>query len=376
MNYCIFGLGNVGSNVFKLLKLKKIKTFSKNNRFNCNLKFNYKKYEKLFKFNNLFIELIGGINIPYEIIINSILFKNIFITANKDLISKYIFFFYFYFNKINKKIFFEASVCGSLPIINLINNFYSKELIFYFLGVLNGTCNYILTNIKKKKFIKLIFSSIKKGFSEKNYEKDILGLDTIFKFSILISKINYYYINFKYIYSESIFNLFNYLRKFFFEKKYLSFYLNINNYIFINISLFLTKNIYFLKNKNSYNCLLINCKNSKKNFFSSLGAGGLSTSTSVLNDYNQSFKKNTFCIKKCFVKKKKIINKNFLCFNYLIKIKFHYNIFYFLFNLKIKIIKLFYKKYLIIKIKKTFYKKILFFLYFLNKKKFFLYKLL
>ncbi|XRA05367.1 MAG: hypothetical protein ACN6LP_00730 [Candidatus Carsonella ruddii] len=97
MNYCIFGLGNVGNNVFKLLKLKKIKTFSKNNRFNCNLKFNYNKYEKLFKFNNLFIELIGGVDIPYEIIINSIYFKNIFITANKDLISKYFFFFFFFF---------------------------------------------------------------------------------------------------------------------------------------------------------------------------------------------------------------------------------------------------------------------------------------
>ncbi|MGK2912777.1 MAG: hypothetical protein ACSLEI_00750 [Candidatus Carsonella ruddii] len=375
MNYCIFGLGNVGSNVFKLLKIKKIKTFSKNNRFNCKLKFNYKKYEKLFNFNNLFIELIGGINIAYEIIINSIFYKNIFITANKDLVSKYVFFLFFYFNKINKKFFFEASVCGSLPIINLINYRYSKEIIFYFLSILNGTCNYILTNIKKKKFIKLILSSIKKGYSEKNYEKDILGLDSIYKFSILISKINCYYINFKYIYSESIFNLFNYIRKFVFEKKYLSFYLNINNYIFINISLFLTKNVYFLKNKNSYNFLLINCKNSKKNFFSSLGAGGLPTSMSVLNDYNQSFKKNIFYIKNCFIKKK-ILNKNFFCFNYLIKIKFNYNIFYFLFNLKIKIIKFFFKKYLIIKIKKTFYKKILFFLYFLNKEKFFLYKLL
>ncbi|MFI4883811.1 MAG: hypothetical protein ACH6QK_00290 [Candidatus Carsonella ruddii] len=375
MNYCIFGLGNVGSNVFKLLKLKKIKTFSKNNRFNCKLKFNFKKYEKLFNFNNLFIELIGDVNTSYEIIINSIFFKNIYITANKDLISKYIFFLFFYFNKINKNFFFEASVCGALPIINLINNCYSKELIIYFISILNGTCNYILTNIKKKKFINLIFSSIEKGYSEKNYEKDIFGLDTIFKFSILISKINCYYINFKYIYSESIFNLFNYIRKIFFEKKYLSFYLNINNYVFINISLFLTKNIYLFKNKNSYNCLLINCKNSKKNFFSSLGAGGLPTSMSVLNDFNQSFKKNIFYIKKCIFKKR-IINKNFLCFNYLIKINFNYNIFYFLFNLKIKIIKFFYKKYLIIKIKKTFYKKILFFLYFFNKEKFFIYKLL
>lgn len=376
MNFSIFGLGNVGSNVFKILNLNnKILTFSKKNRFNCLVKFNQKKYEKLFKNRNLFIELIGSINLSFEIIINCIKNNNNYITANKDLISKYVFFLFFFFNKINKNIYYEASVCGSLPIINLLNNYYSKENLFYFISILNGTCNYILTNIKNNTFLKLINLSVKKGFAEKLFEKDILGIDSVFKFSILISKTNNYYISFNLIYLESIFGISNYIRKIYFEKKHLSLYLNLNNYLFLNISLFLTKNIFFFKSKSSYNSIILNCKNSKKNIFSSLGAGGEPTASSVVSNFYQSFEKKTFFKKKCF-KKKSIINKNFICLNYLIKIKFNYNLFFFLNKFKIKFIKFYFKKYLIIKIKKTFYKKILFFLYFFKKKKFFLYKLL
>ncbi|MBY0585471.1 hypothetical protein K5B08_01065, partial [Candidatus Carsonella ruddii] len=125
MNFSIFGLGNVGSKVFNILNFKnKILTFSKNNRFNCLVKFNSNKYEKLFNIKNLFIELIGNVDVVIEIVLNCIKYNNNFISANKDLISKYSFFLNFLFKKINKKIYYEASVCGSLPIISLLDNFY------------------------------------------------------------------------------------------------------------------------------------------------------------------------------------------------------------------------------------------------------------
>ncbi|MBY0585426.1 hypothetical protein K5B08_00780, partial [Candidatus Carsonella ruddii] len=212
--------------------------------------------------------------------------------------------------------------------------FYSKEIFFYFYGILNGTCNYILTNIKKKTFLKLINLSIKKGIAEKSFEKDIFGFDTMFKFSILISKIKKVFIPYNFIYLESIFNLCNYIRKIFFEKKFLSFYLNINNYIFLNVSLFFTKNVFLKKSKNSFNSIIINCKNSKKTTLTSLGAGGVPTASAVVYNFYQSFEKKTFFNSKC-IKKIKIINKNYLCLNFLIKIEFHYNIFYFLNILKI-----------------------------------------
>ncbi|XZR52943.1 MAG: hypothetical protein ACM3Q5_00815 [Candidatus Carsonella ruddii] len=376
MNFSIFGLGNVGSNFYNNFKNKnEIITFSKNNRFNCLLKNNKTDYKKLFKKKHLFIELIGNINISIEIILNSIKNKNDFISANKDLISKYAFFLNFLFKKNNIKIYYEASVCGALPIINLLDNFYFKDKILYLFGILNGTCNYILSNIKKLNFSKLINLSIKKGIAEKQYSNDIFGIDTLYKTSIIISKINNYNIFYYNIYLESIFNLNNYIRKIFFYKKFISYFYNLNNYIFLNISLFLFKNNLIKNINNSYNFILLNYFNSQKTFLSAIGAGGNPTSYSVRANFHQSFEKKNFLNKIC-IKKKNIINKNLFCINYLLKLKFDYNIFFILFSLKMKFLKLFYNKNILIKLKKTYYKKILFFLFFFKNKKFIINKIL
>ncbi|BCG49360.1 hypothetical protein [Candidatus Carsonella ruddii] len=375
MNYSIFGLGNVGSNVYTILIKKKISTFSKNNRFNCLLLKNQVNYEKLFKKNNLFIELIGSINVSIEIVLNCIKYKNNYISANKDLVSKYLFYINFLFKKNNKKIYYEAAVCGALPIINLLNNFYSKEKIFYFLGILNGTCNYILSNIKIHKFNKLINLSIKKGMAEKQFEKDIFGLDSMYKLSILISKFNKEFFLYNYIFLESIFFINKFLKKIYYEKKHTSVYINLNNYIFLNVSLFLTNNLFLIKTNNSFNSIILNSINSKKTQIISIGAGGRETASSVISNFFQSFEKKIFLEKKCIFKKNIMLN-NYFCFNYIIKLFFDYNIFYYLNFFKIKFIKFFYKQYLLIKTKKIFYKKILFFLYFFKKKNFFCYKII
>ncbi|XZR52534.1 MAG: hypothetical protein ACM3Q7_00815 [Candidatus Carsonella ruddii] len=376
MNLSIFGLGNVGSHFYNNFKNKnKIITFSKTNRFKCLLKNNKIDYKKLFKKKHLFIELIGNVNITIEIVLNSIKNKNNFLSANKDLISKYIFFINFLFKKNNIKIYYEASVCGVLPIINLLDNFYFKDKIFYLFGILNGTCNYILSNIKKFKFSKLINLSIKKGMAEKAYSNDIFGIDTLYKTSIIISKINNFNIFYYNIYLESIFNLNNYIRKIFYYKKFISYFYNLNNYVFLNISLFLLKNNLIKNINNSYNFILLNSFNSQKTFLSAVGAGGLPTSYSVITNFYQSFKKKIFLNKNC-IEKKNIINKNLFCINYLLKLKFDYNIFFILFNLKIKFLKLFCNKKILIKLKKTYYKKILFFLFFFKNKNFFINKIL
>ncbi|BFI90952.1 hypothetical protein [Candidatus Carsonella ruddii] len=376
MNFLIFGLGNVGSNFYNSFKNKNnFITFSKNNRFKCLLINNRNNYVSLFKKNSLFIELIGNVNTTIEIVLNSIKKKSNFISANKDLISKYVFFLNFLFKKNKIKTYYEASVCGVLPIINLLDNFYFKDKIFYLFGILNGTCNYILSNIKSLNFSKLINLSIKKGIAEKHYFNDIFGIDTVYKTSIIISKINNYNIFYYNIYLESIFNLNNYIRKIFYYKKFISYFYNLNNYIFLNISLFLLKNNLIKNINNSYNFILINSFNSKKTFISSTGAGGLPTSYSVITNFYQSFEKKIFFNKNC-IKKKNIINKNLFCINYLLKMNFNYNIFFFLFDLKIKFLKLFYRKKILIKLKKTYYKKILFFLYFFKNEKYFINKIL
>ncbi|AFP83794.1 homoserine dehydrogenase [Candidatus Carsonella ruddii CS isolate Thao2000] len=377
MKINIFGLGNVGSGSFFYFKNKKnIITFSRKNRFKCVLKKNFKNYIFLFKKNRFFIELIGSINVCFEIILNCLKNKNNYITANKEIISKYFFFINFLFKINNKKIYFEASVGGSMPIIKNLKNFYFTEKKLYFLSILNGTNNFILTNIKKYNFNKLIKIAINKGYAEQNFKNDILGLDTLYKSTIIISIIKNFFLNKFIINLESIFSLNLFFRLTLYKKIYIFFFLKIKKYNFFCINLFFTKNFFFYKTKNSLNCFFFNCLNSKKSFFVSPGAGSEETTSSIISDYFSSLKKKLFLKSFCnnYIKN---INFKFTSYNYIYFFYKKINNIYFIIKNKIKILKYFlYKKNVIIKTKKTLFKKVLEFLYFIKNENFNLYKIL
>ncbi|AFP83604.1 homoserine dehydrogenase [Candidatus Carsonella ruddii] len=377
MKINIFGLGNVGSGTYFYFKNKKnIITFSKKNRFKCFLKKNFKNYIFLFKKNRFFIELIGNINVCFEIILNCIKNKNNYITANKEIISKYFFFINFIFKINNKNIYFEASVGGSMPIIKNLKNFYFIEKKIYFLSILNGTNNFILTNIKKNNLNKLIKIAIKKGYAEQNFKNDVLGIDTLFKSTIIYSIFKKSFFNKFNFNLESIFGLNLFFRLTLYKKIYIFFFLKIKKYNFYCINLFFTKNFFFYKSKNSLNCFFFNCLNSKKSFFISPGAGSMETTSSIISDYFLSINKkiflNSFCNNNI-----KNINFKFMSFNYIFFLNKKINNMYFIIKNKIKILKIsIYKNNIIIKIKKIFFKKILDFLYFIKNKNYNLYKIL
>ncbi|AFP84348.1 homoserine dehydrogenase [Candidatus Carsonella ruddii] len=373
MKISIFGLGVVGSSFYNIFKNKsKIITFTRKNKFNCKLNKTFNKYKKLFNKNSIFVELIGSINCIIEIVLNSIKNKNNYITANKEFISKYSFFTNFMFKISNIKIYYEASVGGSLPLIKL-TNYYSNSKILYCISILNGTTNFILTNLTNLNFKKLINLSIKKGYAEYNYSNDIFGLDTLYKHSILCSLFFKKFICHYKFNLESIFGTNNFLKKNFYIKKYLSIFLNINNYLFSIISVFLTKNIFLYKTKNSLNLSFLNFCNFKKHILIAPGAGAIETGETINSNFLNVFEKKYFKNYKCnnFIYFLKHI---YFCFNLVIYLKINYNYLYIINILKIKIIKFYKHNKIFLKTKKNFYKKILFFLYYIKNNNFYISK--
>ena len=81
---------------------------------------------------------------------------------------------------------FEASVCGEIPIINAVSNMPSKADIAKLEGIINGTCNYILTKMEKgMNYGQALREAQKKGFAEQNPEFDVNGNDAAQKLAIL-----------------------------------------------------------------------------------------------------------------------------------------------------------------------------------------------
>lgn len=136
---------------------------------------------------DIVIELIGGYHPAYEFIMKAMANKKHIVTANKAMISKYWDKLLDSSKKNQVEIMAEGSVGGGIPILRAIDKGLVANKIQKITGILNGTCNYILT---KMTFDKLSFKNAleeaqAKGFAEANPYLDISGLDSMHKIIVL-----------------------------------------------------------------------------------------------------------------------------------------------------------------------------------------------
>jgi homoserine dehydrogenase len=111
------------------------------------------------------------------------------VTANKALLAKYGNELFAAAHKAGKCIAFEASCAGGIPIISAMRTGLAANKIQSFYGIVNGTCNYILSNMSKKNmpFSEALKQAQEKGYAEADPTLDINGADTAHKLAILAS---------------------------------------------------------------------------------------------------------------------------------------------------------------------------------------------
>ncbi|AEH50488.1 homoserine dehydrogenase [Pseudothermotoga thermarum] len=135
------------------------------------------------------VELIGGEE-PAKTYIEKALKKGKHvITANKEVVSKYGKELLEIAKQQNVAFLFEASVAGGIPIIRPMKRCLAANRIIKIQGILNGTTNYILTQMQenKKTFQEALFEAQKLGYAESNPSADVKGFDAARKISILSS---------------------------------------------------------------------------------------------------------------------------------------------------------------------------------------------
>ena len=138
---------------------------------------------------DIVLELMGGIDVAKPLVLQAIANGKHVVTANKALIAKH-------GNEIfaaaaakNVLVAYEASVAGGIPIIKAIREGLAGNSIQWLVGIINGTGNFILTEMREKSraFADVLKEAQALGYAEADPTFDIEGIDAAHKLTILAS---------------------------------------------------------------------------------------------------------------------------------------------------------------------------------------------
>jgi len=137
---------------------------------------------------NIVVEVMGGLQPTEEWVRRALTSHKSVVTANKQLIAHCGPELIALAGKMQQQIEFGASVAGGVPVISGLHQGLAGDTLFKIYGILNGTCNYILSQIEANgvPFATALREAQKLGFAEADPTDDIDGLDARAKLTILV----------------------------------------------------------------------------------------------------------------------------------------------------------------------------------------------
>lgn len=136
---------------------------------------------------DIVVELIGGISPAKELVLEAIANGKHVVTANKALIAKHGNEIFSRAQQRGVMVAFEAAVAGGIPIIKAIREGLSANRIEWLAGIINGTCNYILTKMRDegRAFDDVLKEAQALGYAEADPTLDVEGIDAAHKIAIM-----------------------------------------------------------------------------------------------------------------------------------------------------------------------------------------------
>ncbi|MFZ5724139.1 MAG: homoserine dehydrogenase [Pseudomonadota bacterium] len=155
---------------------------------------------------DVLVELIGGTTLARELILKAIENGKHVITANKALIAQHGNEIFLAATKKGVDVVFEAAVAGGIPIIKAIREGLSANRIHWLAGIINGTSNFILTEMRDKgrSFGDVLAEAQALGYAEADPTFDVEGVDAAHKLTILASVAFGIPLQFSKVYTEGI----------------------------------------------------------------------------------------------------------------------------------------------------------------------------
>jgi homoserine dehydrogenase len=225
INVGLIGAGTVGSGTYKVLKENSLEIYRKTKKEITVFALAEKDLKRakevvddktkilkdafdLIKDKNIHIvvELIGGTGVAKDLVEAAIKNNKHVVTANKALIALHGNELVNLANKHNVILAYEAAVAGGIPIIKSLREGLASNKVKWIVGILNGTTNYILTEMKENNltFDVALKQAQELGFAEADPTFDIEGIDAAHKITILASIAFGIPLNFNSVYVEGI----------------------------------------------------------------------------------------------------------------------------------------------------------------------------
>ncbi len=135
------------------------------------------------------VELIGGTTAAYDLVCAALRAKKIVVTGNKALLAERGQELFALAEEFGVPIYFEAAVAGGIPIIQVLQEGLVGNRILSIHGIINGTCNYILTRMSQAglSYEAALQEAQEKGYAEADPTLDVSGWDAAHKAIILAS---------------------------------------------------------------------------------------------------------------------------------------------------------------------------------------------
>lgn len=193
----LFGFGCVGQGLYDVLShseglkadIEKICVKDRNKKRKIDAKyFTYDKEDILGRKNlDVIVELIDTSEAAFEIVTRAMNNGVSVVTANKKMLAENFEELYHLQEKNNVALIYEGSAGGSIPIIRNLEEYYDNELLSSIRGLLNGSCNYILTRMELENmdYNKALKMAQEQGFAESDPWLDVAGYDTLYKLILL-----------------------------------------------------------------------------------------------------------------------------------------------------------------------------------------------
>ncbi len=138
---------------------------------------------------DIVVELIDDAAAAFEIVSAALKKGKAVVTANKKMVAEHLEELFDLQQRFERPVLYEGAVCGSIPIIRNLEEYYDNDLISSVEGIFNGSTNYILTRVleDRKTYAEALSQAQALGFAESDPALDVEGFDPKYKLVIAIA---------------------------------------------------------------------------------------------------------------------------------------------------------------------------------------------